>query len=425
MSNTQVTEARELTQENWPTPGRSLPQEYYTSEAIYRRDIEMYGRSQWLFVDHVSRLADAGDWFTYRFGNESIIIVRDDNDEINAFYNVCRHRGSVICTTDSGSNKLLTCGYHAWSYDLRGELKQPRFMPADFDRTENSLAKCHIRVSDGFIFVNFAKDTPPDFEAMIGDLRPYLDLHSFETAKVAIRKRWVVEANWKLNVENFYECYHCRSAHATYTGVHDSMKMIAFGAGPGSSDGQIGSKYEVLLGKWEQETQAKGLFTGMFSDDINSPFFRSASRLPIKDGCLTETLDGTPASTLMGKFREFDGGQTAFSFNPTGVIHGNNDFAMSFRYTPLGALKTELEVLWYVDKDAVEGKDYELDKISAVWSVTLDEDKTITQDNQTGVLSSAYTPGVYSTQESRVADFTQWYLHRTRDYLDQVNATLG
>lgn len=404
-----------------PAEGRSLPQEYYVSGEWFRRDIEMYGSTQWLLVDHASEIPNAGDWLTYEFGDDSIIVVRNKEGDLNAFYNVCRHRGSIICPEGStGHKKLLTCRYHAWTYDLDGNLRPPRSMPEDFDKAENGLHRCHIRVHDGLIFINLAKGTPPDFEELIDELKPYLDLHEFQNAKVAVSKTWIVDANWKLNVENFLECYHCRSAHPTYTAVHDSMKLLAFGAGAGSSDDNVVGGYEERLKEWQNATNAKGIFTGIMSDGTASDFFRAAARLPIKEGSQSETLDGTAASTLMGKFREFDGGQTGISFNATGTIIANNDFAMMFRYTPVNALKTELVVSWLVHKDAVEGRDYDSEKVSGVWAVTLDEDKTITGNNQQGVLSSAYEPGVYSTQEQRIADFTQWYINRHERFRNET-----
>ncbi|MGQ4596406.1 SRPBCC family protein [Nocardia sp. R6R-6] len=399
-----------------PIPGRSLPQQYYTSPEIFALDMQMYGTTQWLYVDHASRIPNPGNWLTYKFGDESVIIVRNRQGQINAFYNVCRHRGSLICTGESGTSRTLTCKYHAWTYDFDGNLKPPRFMPDDFDPAANGLQRCHVQTYADLIFINLSPGEPPRFEDMIGDLRPFLDLHGLDHAKVIKQERWLVEANWKLNIENFFECYHCLSAHPTYTGVHDELKMLAFGAGAGSAGGELAAQYAQKLAVWEKQVRERGMETHMFADDADSEFFRSASRLPIREGCLTETLDGTPASTLMGRFTAFDGGQTGLSFNPTGTLHGNNDFAILFRYTPIAPTKTELVTSWLVDLDATEGHDYDIDKISAVWAVTLGEDKTITENNQAGVMSRTYQPGVYSAQEERVASFTQWYLNRLDEF---------
>jgi phenylpropionate dioxygenase-like ring-hydroxylating dioxygenase large terminal subunit len=98
--------------------------------------------------------------------------VRSDESTINAFYNVCRHRGSLICTKPQGHLARLTCGYHAWSYGLDGALLAARLMPADFSKKDNGLHRCHIRVFHGFIFINLSDEPPVDFDAAFADLAP-------------------------------------------------------------------------------------------------------------------------------------------------------------------------------------------------------------------------------------------------------------
>jgi Rieske 2Fe-2S family protein len=390
--------------------GRSLPQEYYTSPDIFAQDVRLIGDTQWQLVDHESRIKNPGDYFTFEFANESIIVVRNEKGAINAFYNVCRHRGSRICLEHSGSTKLLRCPYHSWTYDLNGALRPAQFMPEDFDRASNGLIPCHVRVFEGMIFLNFAEGEPPDFESCVGDMRPYLAPHGIGQAKIAAQNVYPTAANWKLCIENFLECYHCRSAHKAYCSVHDGQKMLAFGAGAGSSGGDIAAKYEVRLKAWEERTRAMGHFTGMFADGADSPYFRSAGRLPISDTAVTETLDGKPIARLMGSFREYDGGQTGLNFNAISTVLANNDHVVLFRFTPRGPLSTDVVTTWLVAPDAIEGKDYSVKRLTELWDVTLDEDKTITENNQLGVLSRSYRPGVYSQQEQRIADFGAWYM---------------
>src|SRR5262249_49279041 len=83
-------------EDKW-VPGQSLSRHYYTSPEIFEQDVRMLGETQWLMVDHVSRIPNVGDYFLFDFGHENIIIVRDKSNSINAFYNVCRHRGSRVC----------------------------------------------------------------------------------------------------------------------------------------------------------------------------------------------------------------------------------------------------------------------------------------------------------------------------------------
>src|SRR6202047_389020 len=102
--------------------GYSLDRKFYCDDAVFEADMEQVIGRKWLVAGHVDRVRNKGYYFLYKIANESIIIVRSDESTINAFYNVCRHRGSLICTKPEGRVARLTCGDHAWGYGLRGGL---------------------------------------------------------------------------------------------------------------------------------------------------------------------------------------------------------------------------------------------------------------------------------------------------------------
>lgn len=188
-----------------------------------------------------------------------MIVIRNRAGEVNAFYNVCRHRGSRVCLESAGSKRVLTCPYHSWSYDLDGNLRSANLMPADFDPSTVRPARVHVGVFEGLIFLNFSDSAPPDLETFVAPFRDLLRSHGLRNTKVAGRKLYPTAANWKLVVENFFECYHCNSAHPTYCSVHDKLKMLAFGAGVGSGDGDDMARYEAKLTNWEDFSSALGL----------------------------------------------------------------------------------------------------------------------------------------------------------------------
>jgi phenylpropionate dioxygenase-like ring-hydroxylating dioxygenase large terminal subunit len=136
--------------------GYSLQQEFYCDDGVFAADMTQVIGRKWLVAGHVDRVRNKGDYFLFKVGDESIIVVRSDESTINAFYNVCRHRGSLICTAEQGHVARLTCGYHAWTYGLDGALLAARLMPADFSKKDNGLHRCHVRVFHGFIFVNLS-----------------------------------------------------------------------------------------------------------------------------------------------------------------------------------------------------------------------------------------------------------------------------
>jgi Rieske 2Fe-2S family protein len=104
-------------------PTMSLAQEYFTSPEIHQRDLDRVFKRRWLFAGHASQILKAGDFFTYELDKDSVLIVRDKDARINAFHNVCRHRGSRICTEQSGNTKAFLCPYHNWVYGLDGRCR--------------------------------------------------------------------------------------------------------------------------------------------------------------------------------------------------------------------------------------------------------------------------------------------------------------
>jgi phenylpropionate dioxygenase-like ring-hydroxylating dioxygenase large terminal subunit len=389
--------------------GQSLTGRYYSDPDVFVRDLRLLWETQWLLVDHVSRIPKPGDYFLFTIGAESLIIIRDRKDVVHALYNVCRHRGSRICLESASHVGSLVCPYHAWSYDLDGRLRGAAAMPEGFSKANYGLRKAHLRIEDGFIFISLAQAKPPDFDVFISRFMRYLAPHGLAQAKVAVRRDYPTAANWKLVVENFLECYHCKPAHPTYCSVHSPEKLLAFGAGAGSSSGELTSKFSAELAAWEIEAKDRGYVTGMFSDGPDSDFFQAASRLPIGGGYLTESVGGTPVAPLMGAFCAYDRAQTALALNPLSYIIASNDHAAVFRFTPRGPCSTDVETLWLVRAEAVEGKDYDVATLVQVWDVTLREDKIITENNQAGTRSAQYTPGPHSLHETRISDFLAWY----------------
>ena len=133
-------------------PNFSLDQEFYINQDIFDLDIKNIFSKQWVFVGHISRIPNHGDYFLFNIGKESIIIVRDKDNSVHAHYNVCRHRGSKICLENEGNSKALICPYHAWTYNLDGSLKGARLMGKDFNKKDWHLHKCNSKIFEGIKF---------------------------------------------------------------------------------------------------------------------------------------------------------------------------------------------------------------------------------------------------------------------------------
>lgn len=391
--------------------GYSFDQEFYTSDAVFRADMEQVVERKWIMVGHIDQVREKGDYFLYKVGGEQIIIIRENQNSIHAFFNVCRHRGSTLCSESSGNAKRLVCPYHAWTYGLDGELISARLMPDDFVKADNGLHACHIKVFFGFIFINMTEAEPDDFNTTFDDLAPILEYHDFAHAKIAHIAHYPTAANWKLVVENFLECYHCQPAHPEFYAMHPPEGLLAVGAGPNSGPSEAVEKYMPVLKAWEKRVAALGRPIGNIDDGPDSSHLRLLMQRTVREGFLTETPDGTPASSLMGKRVEWDGGRMHLAFSPFSHIVAGSDFAMIFLFTPRSAMQTEIDIVWLVDGKA-EG--YDVEKMSWNWDVTTRQDRKIIEDNQAGILSKRYTPGRYSDQERGVVTFQAWYLKQFR-----------
>lgn len=383
-------------------PGFTLEQPFYDDADIFKLDLERIVSKQWLYVDHASRLPDTGDYLVFPVGDEEIIVARDEAGEINAFFNVCRHRGSRICLEESGNAQHLICPYHAWTYSLSGDLVAARRMPESFDKADYSLHRCHVRVYEGLIFINLTNGEPSDFDIIAETLDPFVKPHGIARTKIVHREVYPTYGNWKLAVENFRECYHCAPAHPQYTMVNAYV-----GINDRKADG-----YTPTVEAWAERTAAMGHPTGRVrNDDDLSGQPHGGFRQPIRDGYLTLSEDGRPVAPLLGDFKDFDGGECMLVFGPLFYIYCGNDHATTFRFTPVNGQFTEVVLTWLVHEDAAEA-DYDVDRLKWMWDVTTIQDTTIIGDNQAGVNSSRYVPGPYSEREGFASNFTRWYLHQ-------------
>ncbi len=385
-------------------PGFSLEQPFYRDPEIFEREMDRVFMRQWLLVDHVSRIPEAGDYLLFEIAGESIIVIRSEEGAVNAFFNVCRHRGSRICEQASGNHKRLVCNYHAWAYDLDGELVAWRHISPDLDASEFGLHRCQVRVSEGLIFVCLS-DAAPDLDAAIEAMTPYLRLHGTARSKVAHVARYPTHGNWKLTLENFLECYHCTSSHPQYTSVNAYVRAEEH------PDSNTARAFGGLREQWTERAEALGYITeAIRADGANGVPRFAAYRDPIREGFQTCSEDGKPVAPLMGEFTEYDGGVTSMGFGYFGFVVVPNDYATMFRFSPVSADLTEVCLTWLVHEDAEEGVDYDVDRLKWMWDLTTQQDAVIIETNSRGVASRRYQPGPYSALEGWTNDFIRWYL---------------
>ena len=394
------------------TPGYSLPRGFYCDEEVYRSDVEHIWRKSWLFVGHTCQIPDAGDFFTFQLDTDSVIVTRAADGEVHALHNVCRHRGTLICRETSGNALRLVCPYHQWVYANDGKLLSCRGMHAWIDKSRLGLHKAHVRLLEGLIYVCLAEEAA-DFDAAYEQMAPLARPQGFENAKVAKMIDYDVRANWKLVWENNRECYHCNVNHPQYT----KANFDHFNAD--DTTDKIREVIDAEVRRSEKKRAAAGLSvthkqSGMATfPDAERNLWYSANRTALAMNYVSETMDGRQVAPLMGDYTDSDVGTVRLRTVPNFWNHSSCDHGVSTRLVPAGPAHTAVRVIWTVHKDAVEGRDYQLEELLPFWQLTSEQDWVLCEHAQRGVSSSAYTPGPYSKyKEYNVDSFVRWYLGR-------------
>ena len=202
----------------------TLPARSYTDEALYAQEKAQIFRRSWQLIGHANDIPNAGDYVVEDVSGTSVIVMRGQDAEIRAFYNVCVHRGHELLE-GKGCAKKMTCPYHAWTYDTTGQLRaapNAANFPG-FDKSQHRLRQVRVEVFFGLVLVNLDAEAA-SFAELAAEAIPEIQDYAPNLASYhrAARTERLASANWKVVAENFNECYHCAVVHKTLTtGVVD------------------------------------------------------------------------------------------------------------------------------------------------------------------------------------------------------------
>ncbi|MCF1595850.1 aromatic ring-hydroxylating oxygenase subunit alpha [Streptomyces muensis] len=398
--------------------GHSLEAPFYVSEELFGLDVEAVFARHWIFVATEAEVPEPGDYVTVTLGPYSVIIVRDDDEDVRAFHNVCRHRGARILNEERGSVGNIVCGYHHWTYGVDGKLLHAESQAPDFDRSCFGLRSVHVRTVAGLVYICLAAEPPADFDEIITRVEPYLAPHNLARAKVATQIDLIENANWKLTLENNRECYHC-------TG-HPELQACYFpiyGYQEQDVPAVLRPTYERFL-RADADARATyeelGLPYATIEELDTRPTGFRIQREPLDGAGESYTADGTAAcKRLLADFPTARLGRLSFHTQPNAWFHLMADHAITFSAIPLGPDRTLVRTTWLVHADAVEGVDYDLDTLTKVWKATNVQDAVFVERAQRGVSSPAYVPGPYAPTEAQVEAFVNWYVTRLEAHLEQ------
>lgn len=324
----------------------------------------------WICAGHASAVAAPGAFITREVGGESILLVGGEDGVPRAFHNVCRHRAARLVEEPEGEvRKRLRCPYHAWSYDLEGNLRAAPHMDGivGFDPACNGLAEIRSAVVGGLLLVNLSGEAGPA-EDHVGELLAHLEHYSVASLRRGGIHEYSVAANWKGIAENYNECLHC-------PGVHPELNALSHYM---SGEGLYGS------GAWcgGSMTLTEG------AETMGREGGQAGHRPPIAG------LDTSDVRNIL-----------YFALFPNALISLHPDYLMLHTLWPREPGLTEVVCEFFFEPAAIAAPDFDLSDATGFWDQVNREDWHVCELAQKGVASSGYTPGRYSAEEGDVHAF--------------------
>lgn len=352
---------------------KTLPARFYTSRDVFARETQRIFETHWQCVGRSSELITAGDSILIEIEGESIIVLRNEDSVLRAFFNVCRHRGTRLCES-SGQHfrKNITCPYHAWSYDLDGNCTAaPNMSDVErFDKADWSLKQVSVAECQGFVFLSLSPHAGRIEHAM-GPLAERLsDWNAAELVSAATLE-YDIAANWKMLFQNYNECYHCPR-------VHPALNAI--------------SSYDTAA-----------------NDIDEGPVLGGPMRLA--DHATSMTTDGKACATALPSLSDEDARRVYyFTVFPTMFVSPHPDFVLVHRLQRVSPAETRIVCDFLFHPDATNQPKFDPQPAVDFWDQTNKQDWRVCELSQQGTQSRAYEPGPYSNLECTLAAFDRHYL---------------
>ena len=360
------------------TTATTLPARYYTDANFFREELERFYCQDWICAGRANQIPAPGDYFLREIAGESIIITRDLNNSLRAFFNVCRHRGTRICPVSEGHfPSRVQCGYHGWTYGLDGSLIGAPHAHDGFRREDYPLNPVHVDQWDGHIFINLNPDPVP-LNTQLEDLPQKFVNWQMAELRIYRRIEYVVNANWKLIMLNYNECLHCPILHPALNAITDYLS----GDNDPPHQGYIGGSMD----------------------------FQGGAKTMSKDGKLRRNY--LPRLTADQRSKVY-----YYAIVPNLLLSLHPDYVMTHTLWPRAVDRTDVICEWHFHPDQMTNPDFEADDAVEFWDTTNREDWAISELSQAGIQSRAYRPGPYSRCESLPRAFDQIVLHRERQVL--------
>jgi len=371
---------------------RTLPTTWYRSADIFRIEKERIFCREWIAACREEELPRPGDSQVLNVLGESILLVRNREGQLRAFYNVCRHRGARLCRAADATiapgrvslpggvtaGRLIVCPYHQWSYDLNGSLVAAPHLGADagFNKQEYSLYPVGVDAWGGFVFLNLSPaDAKPLAEQLVG-IPQRLQRYPLADLRVGHTLRYDVAANWKIICENYNECYHCGGVHPELCALVPSFRH----AGGANLD-------------WERG-------------------------VPHRSGAYTFTESGTTSR------RPFPGLDEDEQVRHKGELVYPNlflsvacDHVAAFLLQPLGPERTRIICHFLFESQEIDKPGFDPRDAVDFWDLVNRQDWTVCESVQEGIQARVHEHGYFAPMEDWNLDIRRYVTDRIGDYV--------
>jgi glycine betaine catabolism A len=346
-----------------------LPGRAYHDPAIHDFERREWFRREWMVVGREEDAPTAGTYFLATIDDEPLLIARGRDGELRAFHNVCRHRGTAVVEEPCGSAVRFQCPYHAWIYDLEGNLVRAKHTEDldDFDMKDFGLVSVRMETWQGFVFVCLSPETPPLID-WLGDLPPHLARFDFAKLRVAHKVTYEVDTNWKFVGENYSECYHC-------PGIHPQLNKL--------TPYDLGGDF-APTGPWQ----------GGWMELVDS-----AETMAVDGG----HRNGRPAiagMTAVDERRIY-----YYLIWPLTFLSIHPDYLLVHRLEPAGPDHTRITCEWLFEPATIAAPEFDPSDAIAFWDLTNRQDWHVCELQQRGTRSQSWRAGRFSNQEPSVHAF--------------------
>ncbi|WP_370232046.1 aromatic ring-hydroxylating dioxygenase subunit alpha [Cognatishimia sp.] len=353
----------------------TLAARYYVEQNVMDAEVRDLLYTSWQFVCHESELANPGDYYAFTLHGQDFFLVRTPDGDLRGFHNVCPHRGHRL-VEGQGNKSRVTCPYHAWTFTLEGKLRGARGVDRTSGTNQGRKNLLPVRVDQivGFVFINAdldgesLADFAPGLEQQMLTACPDLADYVVSANSDGFGHTYVCNANWKVMLDNFLECYHCQMAHPEF---NDMMAI---------SD----SKFTLFR---------------------NFTYQNAPTKMNAENRAFPLDLEH---DVLVGEF------WWMFPNITFGRFPGVQNFYIS-RFDPLEPGKTSRYTVTLAPREPTDAGAAERDRLRADWTnnVVAVEDKDLCEGVQKGMSQRAFRHGWYVTdpQDHGVSEHAMRHFH--------------